>query len=188
MVMIHHMSFGVRDPHRVAHVLAELTQGTAVRGPTPPFPYGSWLVVAGDAQGSFLEILPATSVFDPDAPFGIRQRPATLDPVSAHVLIGAAAGIEEIQAAAVCEGWRTEAVETGLFRIIKLWIDGNILVELLAEGGADRYVEVFGSRGVAQLDRNLRDLEAKLAGALSQKFSPEVLTGALGSDWRKVST
>src|SRR5688572_26946965 len=112
--MIHHMSFGVRDPHRVAYVLAELAQGTAVRAPTPPFPCDSWLVVAGDAQGSFLEILPATSVFDPDAPLGVRQRPATLEPVSAHVLIGAAAGIEEIQAAAAREGWRTEEVETGL--------------------------------------------------------------------------
>jgi hypothetical protein len=78
--------------------------------------------------------------------------------------------------------------ETGLFRIIKVWIDGNVLVELLAKGEADRYVEVFGSRGAAQLDRKLRDLEVKLAGALSQKFPPEVLAGALGSDWRKVLT
>jgi hypothetical protein len=171
----------------VAQVLAELTQGTAVRAPTPPFPYGSWLVVAGDAQGSFLEVLPDTSVFDPDAPLGIRQRPATFEPVSAHVLIGAAAGGEAVRAAAAREGWRAEEVETGLFKIIKLWIDGTVLVEFLAKGEAERYVEAFGSLGAAQLDRRLRDLETKLAGALSQKFPPEVLAAALGSDWRKVS-
>jgi len=172
-------AFGVLDPHRVAHVLAELTQATAVLAPTPPFPRGTWLVVAGDAQGSFLEVLPATSVFDPDAPLGIRQRPAKYEPMSAHVLISAAAARE---------GWHTEEVETGLFKIIKLWIDGTILVELLAKGEADRYVAAFGSAGTASLDRKLRDLEAKLAGALSQKFPPEVLTGTMGSDWRTEST
>ena len=111
--MIHHMSFGVRHPHRVAQVLAELTQATAVRAPTPPFPYDSWLVVAGDAQGSFLEILPATSVFDPTTPLGIRQRTATFEPVSAHVLVSAAVNAEEILSAAAHAGWRAEEVETG---------------------------------------------------------------------------
>ncbi|MGE0628261.1 MAG: hypothetical protein AB7O43_10585 [Hyphomicrobiaceae bacterium] len=184
--MIHHVSFGVRDPHRAAHVLAALTHATPVRAPTPPFPSGAWLVVAGDAHGSFLEILPATSVFDPDAPLGIRQRPATFEPVSAHVLVGAAVSAEEIKATADRERWRTEEVETGLFKIIKLWIDGTILVELLAKGEKDRYVAAFGAAGIASLDRKLHDLEVKLAGAFSQKFPPEVMAKALGPDWRKV--
>jgi hypothetical protein len=186
--MIHHMSFSVRDPHRAAHVLAELTTATAVRAPTPPFPWGAWLVVAGDAQGSFLEILPATSVFAPDAPLGIRQREATFEPVSAHVLIGATVGADAIRVAAAREGWRVEEVETGLFKVIKLWIDDTVLVELLAKGEADRYVATFGTAGIASLDGKLRGLEAKLAGAFSQNFSPEVLSGALGADWRKVFT
>ena len=186
--MIHHMSFGVRDPDRVAHVLGELTGATAMRAPTPPFPRGAWLVVAGDTRGSFLEILPATSVFDPDAPLGIRQRPATFEPVSAHVLIGAAVGAAEIRAAAAREGWPAAEVETGLFKIIKLWIDGTFLVEVLAKEEADRYVAAFGPAGMASLDRKLRDLEVKLAGALSQKLPPEVLADALGPDWSRVST
>ena len=177
--MIHHVSFGVRDPHRVAQVLAELTGATAVRAPTPPFPYDSWLVVAGDAQGSFLEILPATSVFDPDAPLGIRQRPAMFEPVATHVLVSAAVSAEAIQAAAAHDGWRAEEVETGLFKIVKLWIDDNVLVEFLAKGEADRYVETFGPSGMTSLDGKLRDLEAKLAAALSQKLPPDVLAEAL---------
>jgi hypothetical protein len=187
-MMIHHMSFGVRDPHRVAQVLAELAAATPVRAPTPPFPCDAWLVVAGDGQGSLLEILPATSVFDPDAPLGIRQRPATSEPVSAHVLISAAVDAEEIQALAAREGWRADEVETGLFKIIKLWIDGTVLVELLAKGEADRYIKTFGAGGIVSLDRKLRDLETQLAGALPQKLPPEVLVDALGSHWRRVST
>ena len=104
--MIRHVSFGVRDPHRVALVLAELTHAAAVRAPTPPFPTGSRLVVFGDAQGSFLEVLPATSVFDPDAPLGMRQRPETLEMMSTHVLISAAKSGDAIKSAAVREGWR----------------------------------------------------------------------------------
>jgi hypothetical protein len=125
-------------------VLAKLTHAAAVRAPTPPFPFGAWLFVAGDTQGSLLELLPATAVFAPEAPLGIRQRPATTEPVIAHVLIGAAASAEVIRAVAAREGWRAEEVETGLFRIVTLWIDGNILVEFVAKGEADHYVEVFG--------------------------------------------
>ncbi|OAV51609.1 hypothetical protein A6U98_18365 [Rhizobium sp. WYCCWR10014] len=178
--MIHHMSFGVRDPGRVARVLAELMEATALRAPTPPFPHDAWLVVSGDTQGSFLEILPATSVFDPDAPLGIRQRPATFEPVTAHVLVSAAVDAASIETAAAREGWRAEQVETGLFRILKLWVEDNVLVEFLAKGEADRYIEAFGPVGLPSLDGKLRDLEAKLGDALAQKLPPGVLEKALG--------
>lgn len=130
--MIHHVSFGVSEPKCVAEVLAALTQATAVRAPTPPFPCGAWLVVAGDEQGSFIEILRATSVFDPDAPLGIRQRPATYEPVSAHVLISAAVTGEVIHAAAVREGWRAEEVETDV-------ADAACLAKLAQKEAAGRY-------------------------------------------------
>ncbi len=184
--MIHHASFGVREPERVAHVLAGLMQAMPVRAPTPPFPSGAWLVVAGDAHGSFLEILPATSVFDPDAPLGIRQRPAAFEPAGTHVLVSAAVSSEAIRAAAERDGWRAEEVETGLFRIIKLWIDGNVLVEFLAKGEAERYVDAFGASGIASLDGKLRAFEKELAEDLSKKLPTAVLTQAMGLDWRKV--
>lgn len=157
-----------------------------MRAPTPPFPCGSWLVVVGDAHGSFLEILPATSVFDPGAPLGIRQRPAAIGQAGTHVLVSTDVSSEAIRASADREGWRAEEVETGLFRIIKLRIDGNVLVEFLAKGERARYVEAFGAAGMSSLSGKLRDLEAKLAVALSQRFPPDVLTEALGSDWQGV--
>jgi hypothetical protein len=181
--MIHHMSF--REPRRVAQVIAELTQATAVQAPTPPFPRDAWLVVAGDERGSFLEILSATAVFDPDPPLSIRQRPATSEPMSAHALISTAVSGETIHAAAAREGWRAEDVETGLFRIVELWIDDNILIEFLAQGEAGPYVAAFGVVGLASPDSTLRALEAKLAVALAQKFPAEALSDALGPNWRK---
>jgi hypothetical protein len=178
--MIFHMSFGVRDPERVAHVLASLAGAKAICAPTPPFPKRAWFVVFGDAHGSLLEILPATSVFDPDAPLGLRRRPATSEPVSAHVLIRAAVSTEAIEAAAQREGWRTQRVETGLFKVFKLWIDGDILVEFLTEVEAARYAAAFGGDGLPSLDGKLRDLEAKMATALATKLPPHVLAEALG--------
>jgi hypothetical protein len=179
-MMIHHMSFGVSEPGRVAAALAELTGATAVRAPTPPFPHGAWFVVAGDDRGSFLEILPATTVFDPDAPLGIRQRPADFAPGSGHVLISTVKSSEEIEAVAKREGWRSQEVETGLFRIVKVWIDGTVLVELFAEGEAQRYIDAFGAPGMATLEDRLRDLETTLGTALAEKLPPQVLAGALG--------
>ncbi|MBP7243279.1 hypothetical protein [Amaricoccus sp.] len=179
-MMIHHVSFGVSDPMRVAQVLAELTDAAALRAPTPPFPHGAWFVLAGDDRGTFLEVLPATAVFDPDAPLGLRQRPASFAPGSGHVLVSTVKSGEEIEAIAQREGWRSQEVETGLFRIMKLWIDDTVLVELFAKGEEQRYIEAFGAPGMATLEDKLRDLEMKLAGELAQELPPQVLAGALG--------
>jgi hypothetical protein len=179
--MIYHMSFGVQDTHRVAHVLAELLGARAILAPSPPFPYGAWLVCAGDAHGSFLEIVPEATVFDPDVPLGIRQRAANAEVGSAHVLVGSHLSAEAIQAVAAREGWRAQEVETGLFKIVKLWVEDVILVEFLAQGDADRYIDTFGAAGMASLDAKLRALEKELSVVLSNKLSPETLAEAIGT-------
>ena len=138
-------------------------------------------MLAGDDRGSFLEILPATAVFDPDAPLGLKQRPANFAPGSGHVLISTIKGRDEIEAIAKREGWRSQEVETGLFKIVKVWIDGTVLVELFAEGEVQRYIDAFGAPGMATLHNKLRDLETKLGSALAQKLPPHVLSEALGS-------
>ena len=178
--MIHHMSFAVRDTEHVAHVLAELMGATAVKAPTPPFPHRAWLVVSGDAHGTFLEIVPEGSIFDPDAPLGVWQRPAKVVPGSAHVLVSTKLGAETIQVIAAREGWRAQEVETGLFKIVKLWVEDTVLVEFLAAGEAQRYIDAFGAAGMPTLDSKLRELETSLAAALSNKLPPQVLVEALG--------
>lgn len=65
--MIHHMSFGVRDPSRVARVLAGLIGASAIRAPSPPFPYGAWrgfAVTAIDIAPQCVEIMQARGVRD----------------------------------------------------------------------------------------------------------------------------
>jgi hypothetical protein len=178
--MIHHMSFGVRDPSRVARVLAGLTGASAIRAPSPPFPYGAWFVVAGDDRGSLLELLPASTVLAPDAPLGVRQRASGVHPGNAHVLVRATVDSAAIEAVAAAEGWPMQEVETGLFRVVKLWIDGVTLIEFLTGEEIGRYVDAFGARGVASLDDRLRGMEAELAPALTAKLPPSVLTDALG--------
>lgn len=163
--MIHHVSFGVADPARVASALAEVTGATAIRAPSPPFPEGAWFVVAGDERGSLLEILPATAAFDADAPLGLCRRRATFEPVGTHVLVSAVLAQDRIERIARREGWRAQEIETGLFKIVKLWIDGAVLVEVFPEGEARRYIETFGSAGLPCLDIRLRDLEAKMTRA-----------------------
>jgi hypothetical protein len=174
------MSFGARDTRLVAHTLAEMIGGTAVRAPTPPFPYGAWLVCAGDEHGTFLEIVPATTVFDPKTPLGVLQGPEVHRPNSAHVLIGTPLDSMTLQKRAADEGWPVQEVETGLFKIVKVWVEGHLLVEFLADGEVGRYADAFGAKGMASLDGKLRALERELDAVLTTKLSPQMLTQALG--------
>jgi hypothetical protein len=137
-------------------------------------------VVAGDDRGSLLEILPAATVFDPDAALGIRQRTAKFEPASTHVLVSSNATSDEIEAVAIREGWRAQRIDTGMFRIVKLWIDGTVLVEMFARGEAARYIETFGEAGIATLDGKLRDLESQMAGVIATRMTPEERDAALG--------
>lgn len=180
--MIHHVSFGVSDPERVARALAELTGAVARRAPSPPFPHRTWFVTMSDDRGSLLEVLPATTALDPDAPLGLRQRPAPFQPSSTHVLISSCATVEEIEAVAVREGWRAQRVNTGRFAIVKLWIDRVVLVELFARGEAARYVALFGAEGAAFLDDELRAMETETKAMLESKLNPAQLEAALGPE------
>lgn len=180
--MIHHMSFGARHPGHVAEVLAELLGATAIRAPSPPFPYDSHLVCLGDSAGTFLEVLPATTAFDPQAKLGLRQRPAPNERGTAHVLVSSPLTEAEIERIAAREGWLTQGVETGLFRIVKVWVENSFLVELLARGEAQRYTDTFGAAGMATLDGKLRELEASMAKAFSS-LPQEVVSEALSEPW-----
>jgi hypothetical protein len=177
--MLHHMSFGVRDPGHVAAVLAELMGATAVKAPTPPFPFGAWMVCLGDDRGALLELLPLTTVFDPEAPLGVRQTDVPAGRSASHVLVSSPLTQEAIQFVASREGWRAQQVDTGMFRIIKMWVEDVFLVEFLAKGEAGRYVDAFGTAGLPTLDRKFRDLEVSMAQALS-KLPAAVLSEALG--------
>jgi hypothetical protein len=164
--MIYHISFAVRRPEHVAKVLAELTGATPVRAPAPPFPAGSWLLCHGDGNGSLIELLPWRSVLHPNEPLGIRQSGTGPDHSGFHALVHTPHPQETVLATARREGWRAQHVESGLFEIVKVWIDGVVLLEFLCEDKAGRYVETFGGEGLSTLDRKLRQLETAMAERL----------------------
>ena len=178
--MIHHLSFGVTDPAGVAAALSELTGGRPMKAPSPPFPYGSWFVMAGDDRGSLIEILPAATVFDPEAPLGIRQQARAIAHSNTHALLGSCRNSEEIAGIAAREGWRRQVTGTGLFRVTKLWIDEKVLVELLAAEDVGRYVAAFGANGMADIEGRLREIETTMASVLASKLTAGQLREALG--------
>ena len=158
--MLHHVSFCVRDPARVAQVLAGLLRATTVRAPTPPFPAGSWFVCAGDARGSYLEVLPLGHVFAPDAPGGLRPDPAASVHSGGHILVSSPLTPGEISAAATAAGWRSDVADTRLFQVIKVWVENTVLVEFLTADTAADYLRTFDKMGLGDLDARLRQLEA----------------------------
>ncbi|OWJ66760.1 hypothetical protein [Inquilinus limosus] len=174
--MLLHMSFNAADPEDAARTLAAMLAATPVRAPTPPFPAGSWFVCAGDARGSYLEIIPWGHVFQPEAPFSLGRDPAMRPHGGAHVLCATPLPAPWVHALAARKGWRSEVVDTGLFRILKVWTGDGFLVEMLPPEFAADYRAVFDARGLPELDAVLRRLETALAAQLAAR------AGAAGAD------
>jgi hypothetical protein len=158
--MLHHASFAVGDPATVAKVLAGMLAATPVRAPTPPFPDGAWFVCLGDEPGSYLEVLPRGHVFDPDARFGLRPQADQPALTAAHLLVGAPFSAVELSAMAVAAGWTAEIADTRLFRVLKVWVENTVLLELLPPEMGDAYRRTFNAAGMDTLDGRLRRLEA----------------------------
>lgn len=179
--MIHHMSLPLPDPASAAPKLAALTGGKALRAPSPPFPRGAWFVVLGDDVGGMLELLPDRVILDPDAPLGLERRSDAPGTGAAHVLVTSPLSMEEIVSFARNEGWRADPVESGLFEIVKVWVQNAFLVECIAHERVGRYTEAFGQGGMATLDGKLRtleaDLERKLLGMMPQEKLAAILEG-----------
>jgi hypothetical protein len=158
--MLHHASFAVDDPAEVAEILTGMLGATAVRAPAPPFPTGSWFVCFGDKAGSFLELLPWGHVLDPDARTGARPEADPQRLTAAHVLVGTPLSADEVLRMAEHVGWKAEVADTRLFRVVKVWVENAVLLEVLPPEMAESYRRTFDAAGVADLDRRLRRLEA----------------------------
>jgi hypothetical protein len=157
--MLHHASFAVEDPATVARVLSGMLGTTAIRAPAPPFPDGAVFLCFGDGAGSYLEVLPRGHVFDPDARGGLRPEadPARLS--AAHLLVSAPVSADEIVVMAAAAGWKTEPADTRLFRVLKVWVENTVLLEVLPPEWREAYGRTFDAGGVTDLDRKLRRLE-----------------------------
>ena len=162
--MLHHVSFNARDPKRVAKVLAELMDATAMRAPSPPFALGSWFVVCGDSHGSLIELIPWGSVMDPQTR-GLAHDPQMRTRTGSHVLASTSRSIEMVMAIAAREGWRASLTDAALFQFVKVWPEDSFALELLTPQQVPAYIAAFGATGLATLDDKLRALESMLSSA-----------------------
>lgn len=150
--MIHHISIAAKDPRRVAEVLAELWQTRAL--PFPPVP-GSYIVIADDGRGTAIEVSPKGTELLPGE--GDEQARATVNgQASAYTATHAALSVplsrERIRQIAEREGWRTGAfVRGGVFEVIEFWVEGTLLLELLAPDMAQRYLDFMKTSKYAEM-------------------------------------
>ena len=162
--MLHHVSFSVHVPERAASIAATLMGGSAVRGPSPPFPAGTWFALAGDDAGSLIELTPWGTVVDPQA--GIARDDAMPARTASHVLASTPLSTDGVVALAECAGLRAVPVDAGLFRFLKVWIEDSFLLELLTPEHRNDYVACFDTHGIARVDERLRGLERTISAAM----------------------
>lgn len=156
--MIHHISIAAKDPRHVAEVLAELWQTRAL--PFPPVP-GSYIVIADDGHGTAIEVSPLGTELVPGE--GDAQVQATLNgtasPYTAtHAALSVPLSRERVREVAEREGWRTGAfVRGGVFEVIEFWVEGRMLLELLAPDMQRRYLDFMTTSNFEELLELMRD-------------------------------
>lgn len=136
--MLHHISIGAENPQHVASVLAELWQGHAF--PFPPIP-GGYIVFAGDAFGSAIEVFP----FGVELVSGETAVTGFVNPNASrfsttHAAVSVPVSRETIERIAAREGWKAlYCVRDDAFDLVELWIENRFLIELLTPEMSLRY-------------------------------------------------
>ena len=164
--MINHISIAVRNPEKVASVLAELWGGFVV--PFPPAP-DSFMVLANDGRGSAVEVTPIDTVlipgegFPPEDNFDMGVPTEEYEAkfvksdfapqyVATHLNINTQLSEAEVKAIANCEGWRTLTANRGggLFQLIEVWVENRFMLEVFTPEMTARYIEVMNPQFLAQ--------------------------------------
>src|SRR5262249_30181629 len=129
--MLFHLSFCVREPERVARVLAEILGARVVRPPSPPFNEDAQWVCCGDDRGTMISLEPWGVTYRP-GPNQMTTMPrngASPEHTAFHGLFLASVPKERILAIAAAEGWPAGQVPNGPFEVINVWLEGTQLVE-----------------------------------------------------------
>lgn len=164
--MINHISIGVRNPEKVAGVLAELWNGISI--PFPPAP-NSFIVLANDGKGSAVEVTPINTVLEPgvglppekdfDAQTPTEEYEAkfvasSFSPqyVATHLNINTNLSEQEVKAIGKREGWRTLTCnrDNGFFQLIEIWIENRFMLEVMTPEMTKRYLEITDPVFLAQ--------------------------------------
>ena len=147
--MLHHLSIGVRNPERVAQVLAEI-MGGACR-PFPPN-QGSYFAFQQDEYGTMIEIHRAGTLLVPEGSgFGSEpQRDPGYGPT--HFALSVQRPYDEIVAIAKREGWLCRRNDRAEFPVIEMWIENAVMCEVLPPEFAQEYLRI-ARRGPPPGDR-----------------------------------
>ena len=156
--MIHHISIAAKDPRHVAGVIAELWQTRAFPFPSVP---GAYIVIADDGRGTAIEVVPSGAELRPGGSAEPAQTAVNAggSPYTAtHAALSVPLSRERIREIAGREGWQTGTfVRGGVFEVIEFWVEGRLLLELLAPDMAQRYLDVMTTSNYAAMLEAARD-------------------------------
>jgi hypothetical protein len=156
--MIHHISIPAKDPRRVAEVIAELWQTRAL--PFPPVA-GAYIVIADDGRGTAIEVSPLGTELLPgegEAEGRARMNDGASPYTATHAALSVPLSRERVREIAEREGWHTGTfVRGGVFEVIEFWVEGRLLLELLAPDMTQRYLDCMTTDNYAAMLEATRD-------------------------------
>lgn len=146
--MIHHISIAVECPQHVATVLAQVLKGQAC-----PFPHnpGSYVAAAIDDYGTMIEVYPLDTEMLPgegDEPVTFSKNALCSMFSATHAAISVPVSQDYIEAIALREGWRVLRCDRGPFEVIELWVENRLLLELLPQDLAEKYLSFMQPRSL----------------------------------------
>lgn len=136
--MIHHVSISVREPERVARVIAEVMGGMYWIFPPNK---GSFFVAQRDEHGSMLEVHQLGTVLQPEREFDWIE-PAEPAYVPTHIAISVLRSVEEINEIAGREGWLCRRNDRAQFPVLEFWIENRMMIEFLPPAFAAEYLKI----------------------------------------------
>lgn len=160
--MIAHVSVPARNPVQTAHLFATLIDGEVFGFPVVP---GACIAVARDGSGLAVEVYPESMAHhpgrgDPDPhamPRGPQAQPwedqihpdgSQLRPSAFHLALVSKLGDDAVVALAERAGFRAVRCDrAGVFRLVEVWLDNALLVEVLNEAEAARYRQFMNPAG-----------------------------------------
>lgn len=164
--MIAHISVPARDPRRTALLLAALIDGEVFDFPVVP---GASIAVARDGSGLAVEVYPDTMAhhpgsgepdpaFKPTSPLTlpwedqIHPDGEQLRPTGFHAALVSKLGDDAVVALAQRAGFRAVRCDrAGVFRLVEVWLDNAVLIEVLNPAEAERYRGFMNPAGCASM-------------------------------------
>lgn len=143
--MIIHASIPAKSPENTARILSSIIDGAPV--PFPPVK-GAWVVVPFDGSGHTIEIYPLGAVAIP-SPSGVQLLCQEGEKMKSgfHIALGTKKTQNEIIELGKEHRIRTVICErAGIFGVIELWIEDELLIEVLTEAELMRYHDFWKVR------------------------------------------